>query len=238
MWSNPHYRSHWPSPASIYMLSITDFDPKGTISEVRVHARLYLDILDASRSPNAADSPRSSRAPDRLITMVKLKKKFWKKEKKTCLSSEICEKIWWKCYPLRMRGCLCESCKREVGKEFFARGSGLGSNDRKNTCVYLLIASGEGTSDNRLWGPLAYALIGQKAFFVLLPSPDLRMALDTARLGSHKCPPPLTKCSGFLGAKVKGKSSSLTQLYDCWRCENSLIVGDRTCKLSLRKRRT
>ena len=29
------------------MLSVTDFDPKGTISEVRVHAGLYLDKLDA-----------------------------------------------------------------------------------------------------------------------------------------------------------------------------------------------
>ena len=35
------------------MLSVTDFDPKGTISKVRVHAGLYLDILDADRSPNA-----------------------------------------------------------------------------------------------------------------------------------------------------------------------------------------
>ena len=33
------------------MLSVTDFDPKGTISEVRVHDRLYLDTLDADRSP-------------------------------------------------------------------------------------------------------------------------------------------------------------------------------------------
>ena len=49
-----HCRS---SPASIfmyiYMLSVTDFDPKGTISEVRAYAGLYLDILDADRSPNA-----------------------------------------------------------------------------------------------------------------------------------------------------------------------------------------
>ena len=66
-----------------------DFDPKGTISEVRVHVGLYLDVLDADRSPNAAvqyldvldadrspnaaDSPRSSAY--RLITMAKLKKK-------------------------------------------------------------------------------------------------------------------------------------------------------------------
>ena len=35
------------------MLFFTDFKPKGTISEVRVHAGLYLDILDADRSPNA-----------------------------------------------------------------------------------------------------------------------------------------------------------------------------------------
>ena len=43
------------SPASIYMLSVKDFDPKETISEVRVHAELYLDILDTGRSPNAAE---------------------------------------------------------------------------------------------------------------------------------------------------------------------------------------
>ena len=37
----------------IYMISVMDFDPKETISEVRVHAGLYLDVLDAVRSPNA-----------------------------------------------------------------------------------------------------------------------------------------------------------------------------------------
>ena len=43
---------------------------------------LYLDILDADRSPNAADAQRSS--PGRLIPMVKLKrivKKVSKKKK-------------------------------------------------------------------------------------------------------------------------------------------------------------
>ena len=35
------------------MLSVTDFDLKGIISEVRVLAGLYLDTLDADRSPNA-----------------------------------------------------------------------------------------------------------------------------------------------------------------------------------------
>ena len=35
------------STTSIYMLSITDFDPKGTVSEVRVHTGPHLDIVDA-----------------------------------------------------------------------------------------------------------------------------------------------------------------------------------------------
>ena len=65
------------STASIYMLSVTDFEPTRTISEVRVRAGPPLDILrDADRSPNA-DSPRRSR--NRLITMVKLKKEILKK---------------------------------------------------------------------------------------------------------------------------------------------------------------
>ena len=63
------------SSTSIYMLSVTDFDPKGTISEVRVHAWPHLNILDTDRSPNA-DSPRSSR--NHLTTMAKLKKKSLK----------------------------------------------------------------------------------------------------------------------------------------------------------------
>ena len=56
------------------MLSVTDFDSKGTISEVRVHGGANLDMLDAGRSPNADSPPR-----DHLITMVKLKKKTYKK---------------------------------------------------------------------------------------------------------------------------------------------------------------
>ena len=35
------------------MLSVTDFDPEGIISGVRVQACLYLDMLDPDRSPNA-----------------------------------------------------------------------------------------------------------------------------------------------------------------------------------------
>ena len=33
------------------MLNVTDFVPKGIISRVRVQAGLYLDMLDADRSP-------------------------------------------------------------------------------------------------------------------------------------------------------------------------------------------
>ena len=86
------------SPASICMLSVTDFDPKETISEVRVHAGLFrgkLDILDADRSPNAArvhagtiqvdfevDRPPPAVSPpgDLLITMVNETEILFKKE--------------------------------------------------------------------------------------------------------------------------------------------------------------
>ena len=83
------------------MLSVTDFDPKGTISEVRVHARPHLDKLGAGRSPKAVrghaetaqvdfkvDRPPPADSPigDLLMTMVKetvilYKKEFRKAEK-------------------------------------------------------------------------------------------------------------------------------------------------------------
>ena len=50
--------------------------------------------------------------------------------KKTWTSSEICEKNWWIRFQLCM-GWLCESCKREVGKEMFARGGSGGRGARK-----------------------------------------------------------------------------------------------------------
>ena len=76
------------------MLSVMDFDPKGTISEVRVYAGLYLDILDADRSPNAVRfhvgttqvdfkvdrlPPANSPPGDFLITMVKETVNLYKK---------------------------------------------------------------------------------------------------------------------------------------------------------------
>ena len=91
---------------SIYMLSVTHFNPKGTISDVRVHAGLYLDILDADRSPNAVrfhvgttqvdfevDRPPPANSPpgDLLITIVKetviFSKKEFRKMKKSRISN-------------------------------------------------------------------------------------------------------------------------------------------------------
>ena len=90
---------------SINMLSVTDFDPKGIISGVRVQAGLYLDMLDADRSPNAVsvhagtsqvdfevDCPPPACLSTRrsLITMVKetviLYKKEFRKMKKSRIS--------------------------------------------------------------------------------------------------------------------------------------------------------
>ena len=79
------------------MLSVTDFDPKGIISGVRVQAGLHLDMLDADRSPNmqSAFLPELhrwiSKLPalhlhacpplgDLLITMVKETVILYKKE--------------------------------------------------------------------------------------------------------------------------------------------------------------
>ena len=86
------------------MLSVTDFDPKGIISGVRVQAGLYLDMLDVDRSPNAVsvhagtsqvdfevDRPPPAPPGHLLITMVKkavfcTKNEFQKNEKKSYLS--------------------------------------------------------------------------------------------------------------------------------------------------------
>ena len=72
-----------------------------------------------------------------------------KNEKKTWTSLKICEKNWWRRYRLCVRGCLCGSCKREVGKKMHARGRS--QTPTKTPCVYQFIVSvrgGEGTSNN------------------------------------------------------------------------------------------
>ena len=111
------------------MLCVTDFVPKGIISGVRVQAGLYLDMLDADRSPNAVsvhagtsqvdfeiDCPPPAACPpgDLSITMVKetviLYKKEFRKMKKSRIShwSERDENAKW------LRDCLwlCQACKR------------------------------------------------------------------------------------------------------------------------------
>ena len=47
-------------------------------------------------------------------------------EKETWTSSEICEKNWWTCFRLRMRGRLCEIRSCEVGnlRNIHQRGGG------------------------------------------------------------------------------------------------------------------
>ena len=83
---------------------VTDFDAKGIISGVRVHAGFYLDMLDADRSPNAVsvhagtsqvdfevDRPPPAPPGHRLITMVKeavfcTKNEFRKMKKRSYLS--------------------------------------------------------------------------------------------------------------------------------------------------------
>ena len=100
-----HVVRHVLASRSINMLSVTDFVPKGIISGVRVQAGLYLDMLDADRSPNAVsvhagtsqvdfevDCPPPVACPpgDLLITMVKetviLYKKEFRKMKKSRIS--------------------------------------------------------------------------------------------------------------------------------------------------------
>ena len=109
------------------MLSVTDFDPKGIISGVRVQVGLYLDMLDADRSPNAAsvhagtsqvdfevDRPPPAPPGHLLITMVKdavfCTKKWVSTNEKSRIShwSESDENAKW------LRDCLwlCQACKR------------------------------------------------------------------------------------------------------------------------------
>ena len=120
---------------------------------------LYLDILDADWSPNAADAQRSF--PGRLIPMVKLKRivKKVSKEKKNWKSSEICEKNWWICCWPRLRGCLSEICKREVSNLRNVR-QGMWDAPTRTHRVYRVIVPvrwGDVWQDRwSLWSPQAF----------------------------------------------------------------------------------
>ena len=156
---------------SIDMLSVTDFDRKGIISGVRVQAGLFLDMLDADRSPNAVsihagtsqvdfevDHPPPAPPGHLLITMVKeavfcTKNEFRKMKKVVSL-------IYLKVMKTR-NDCeiACDCVKRanvvlHVGlcKEIFARKH---TATHKPTSAQPLYSYQRDiyTSNNRLWSP-------------------------------------------------------------------------------------
>ena len=167
------------------MLSVTDFVPKGIISGVRVQAGLYLDMLDADRSPNmqSAFLPELHRwiskltarhlhacpPGDLLITMVKetviLYKKEYRKMKKTRISpwSERNENAKW------LRDCLwlCQACKRGFTCRPMWRNlrQEAHSYPQADICSAPLQLPAWHTSNNRLWSPLAYGLGGNNSLF-------------------------------------------------------------------------
>ena len=63
------------------MLSVIVSNPKGALSEIKAHARLYFEGLKAGRSTNGADSPRSPQAQDRK-TIREVEKNSLEKRKK------------------------------------------------------------------------------------------------------------------------------------------------------------
>ena len=168
---------------SIYILSVTDFDPKRTIFEVRVHARLYLDILDADPSPNTVRfhvgttqvdfevgrlPPANSAPGDLLITMVMetvilYKKRLSKNERKSYVSL-IDLKVMKPRNDCEI-ACECDCVKRanvvlHVGlcEEIFARKH---SYRRADLCSAPHSDHDDThTSNNRLRSPLAHGLGG------------------------------------------------------------------------------
>ena len=152
------------------MLSVTDFDPKGIISGVRVQAGLYLDMLDADRSPNAVsvhagtsqvdfevDRPPPAPPGDLSITMVKeavfCTKNEFRKMKKSRIShwSESDENAKW------LRDCLwlCQACKRGFTCRPMERNlrQEAHSYPQADICSAPLQLPAWHTSNNRLWSP-------------------------------------------------------------------------------------
>ena len=129
------YRS---SPASIYMLSVTDFDQRGTISDVWVHAvALFWHTGCRSIATCSRYSTKFSRSFDHHGKTKKelFKNSFEKSRKITWTSSEICEKSWLICSRLRMRGCQCAILKREVGNLRNVRQREVGRSNKSTRCV-------------------------------------------------------------------------------------------------------
>ena len=71
--------------------------------------------------------------------------------KKTWPSSEIYEKNWWICFQLRirMRGCLCEICEREVDNLRNVRQREVGSSHKNTLCAPSYCPSQVGEGEGR-----------------------------------------------------------------------------------------
>ena len=164
------------------MLSVTDFVPKGIISGVRVQAGLYLDMLDADRSPNAVSvhagtshnrwisklTARHLQRPpgDLSITMVKetviLYKKEFRKMKKVVSLIDLKE--------MKTRNdceIACDCVKRAnvvlhagLCKEIFARKHTATHKPTSAQPTHIATMTHTHTRINRLWTPLAYGLGG------------------------------------------------------------------------------
>ena len=152
------------STKSNYMLSVMDFDPMETISEIRVHA-------GAIFGPTEVRSIAKCRFPMNFWKSFdhhgKAKKEMVKKEFRkwtTWKSPEICEKNWWVRYRLCMREWPSESCKREVGKDSMIEcspGPRSQASPYKSTLCVLIYCAGRVMSNNCLWRHSACGLMGQ-----------------------------------------------------------------------------
>ena len=168
------------------MLSVTDFVPKGIISGVRVQAGLYLDMLDADRSPNmqsvflpelhrwisklTARHLHACPPEDLLITMVKetvilYKKSFekWKKvvsliDLKEMKTRNDCE-IACDCVKLANVVLHVGQCKEIFARKHTATHKPTSAHSAHMTTMTHTHTHIH-TPNNRLWSPLAYGLGG------------------------------------------------------------------------------
>ena len=140
------------SATSIYMLSVTDFDPKGTISEVRVHAGAKFGHTGCWSIAKCRFCTKFSKSFDHHAETKKIVSKI---EKKTEHYRTSVRKNWGVRYRVRMRGWLCERCKREVGKDSMMECSPghapkLQVVNTRTYCVYrfiLLVRWGDAKQD-------------------------------------------------------------------------------------------
>ena len=147
---------------SRYMLSVTDFDPKGTISKVRVHGGTKFVHAGRWSIAKCRFSAKGLFDHHGKAENENVKEKVVSKNEKTWTSSEICEKKWWTHYRLRMRWCENSCVKVENVKTAKTRRlkvrQGMFPSEcpqEHTACTDLLCRSGEGRGCliNRLWSP-------------------------------------------------------------------------------------